>query len=434
VRILHAWPVFAALSLTTFLFAACETKNIGGPIGPPPPPRLIGITLSPSQPAGGYLAGTEVTATVSFSGGSGIYTFTLSFPGAEVTPATQSVNSQLPFDTTATLTFTINPFMLADDADGKDVSFTLAGSDYNTGYTGGYLNGTFHVVGIPNAPPTVSAVAGLTGSVEVTVDDPEGDDVTVSPSTVPAAFSSPPSQTVTGGHGSAPFVFESTDIFAGGTGDVTFSADDGQGNVVYTTVTVTSPPIGPFTPDTLFAIPLVSEIFAGDSVTIVVATAVTANPFQYMNNVRVTIPQASGAQYVGGTSGYGGTGDAPGSFDVGLPGGGWGDVDGFWTCMAPAGGFLMPVDSFIRRSDAGGGLYGFDFNLTPLGGSDTTTCEGALFNFRLLIPNAGTWQLGFQQDNIVPRTYYQDGNIAPVYYWGDISNDHAGIPNSVTVN
>jgi hypothetical protein len=283
----------------------------------------------------------------------------------------------------------------------------------------------------------VSSTADNTAcTVTVTVADPDNDDVTVAVTTLPAAFgtAAPANQTVTGGNGDVTFSFSAADLFAGANGDIVFTATtpaDATG--VTTTATLNCAGIT-LDADTIYAIPTTGSIAAGDKVTIVVATGVPANPFQYLTGARVTIDQGSGALYVGGTAAAGGTADVPGSFNAGAVGGAAGDVDGFWTCMAPGGGFLLPPDNFIQRSDAGGGLYGFDFNVTPLGGSDVTTCEGALFNFQLEIPNPGTYTLGFQDVNVVSRTYYQDGNQTPDYFWGDFSNNHAGVPNSVTVN
>ena len=45
----------------------------------------------------------------------------------------------------------------------------------------------------------------------------------------------------------------------------------------------------------------------------------------------------------------------------------------------------------------------------------------------------GTYTLGFQQETgDVKRTYYSD-QAENEYVWGDISNDHAAVPNSIIV-
>jgi len=176
--------------------------------------------------------------------------------------------------------------------------------------------------------------------------------------------------------------------------------------------------------DTLYAIPLSSTVAAGDPVTIEVITGDPANPFQYLTGVRVTFPTAAGVDYV------------KNSFNVGATGGAADDPDGFWTAMGSPT-FLLAPDSFYQVTDdvqdGDPAIEALDFNVTPLGGSDVTTGSGPLFNFQVTFANAGTYQLGFQQTFTVNRTYYQDGNQAPDYFWGDITNNHAGVPNSVTV-
>ena len=82
-------------------------------------------------------------------------------------------------------------------------------------------------------------------------------------------------------------------------------------------------------------------------------------------------------------------------------------------------------------SDAGDGFVALDFNVTPLGAEDTQRAWGPLFNFQVTFDNPGRWQLGFQQENVVSRTYYQNRDQTPDFFWGDISNDHPGIANSI---
>jgi len=421
--------LFVLLGLGLIVLASsCETLNIGPGGHIPERFSLLGVTLSPAEPTGGYLAGTTVTATITFQGVTAPFNFTLAFPNGGATPATQTVAGA---NGTATATFTIDSFLLVDDADGKDIAFTVTGTD-GAGSSGS-VNGTFHVKGIPNQAPTITTAFNAADcSVTATVSDADaGDNVTITATTVPAALTTPDPQTVAGGNGTATFTFGAAYLLAGGSGTVTFTASDTQASAT-SDVTVTCDPIV-LAADTIYAIPLQTTINAGDRVRIVVATGDPASPFQYLTGTRVTISDTAGALYVGGDAAFGGTADIPGSFNTGAVGGT--GVDGFWTAMNPSG-FLAAPDNFIRRSDAGGGLHGFDFNVTPLGGSDVTTGSGELFNFELEIPNAGVYQLGFQDVNLVSRTYYQDGNQAPDYFWSDFSNDHAadGVPNTITVN
>ena len=55
-------------------------------------------------------------------------------------------------------------------------------------------------------------------------------------------------------------------------------------------------------------------------------------------------------------------------------------VSGIWTAVAPTG-FLPVPDSFIQATDIGGGLNRWDFNVSPIGGNDTTTASGILFKY-----------------------------------------------------
>lgn len=177
-------------------------------------------------------------------------------------------------------------------------------------------------------------------------------------------------------------------------------------------------------PDTLYAIPLQTKVQVGDPVRIVVATGKLPHPFQYMTGVRITAPVLSGFDI-----NYGG-------FNIGAPGGAVDAADGIWAQMGIEDGNFLSPDGWEFNAypvDAGNDLVGLDWNVTPLGGRDLINASGELFNFEAFFREAGTWTLGFQQTNVVNRTYYQDGNQAPDYFWGDISNDHPGVPNSITV-
>jgi hypothetical protein len=215
------------------------------------------------------------------------------------------------------------------------------------------------------------------------------------------------------------FHFTADDLLAGGSGTAHFEAEcttwGGLRNTVSANVVVGGITLAA---DTLYAIPLQGSAALGEPVRIVVATGVPANPFQFMNGCRVTAP--TGFDY------------EQNSFNIGVPGGQRWDVDGFWAGMNPGGGFLLPPNLFIFGTDLGGGSVGIDFNVTPLGGSDVTTDSGALFNFEATFA-AGTNTLGFQDVGGVSRTYYTDSIAAPDRFWGDITNNHAGIPNSVGV-
>jgi hypothetical protein len=255
--------------------------------------------------------------------------------------------------------------------------------------------------------------------VTVNVTDADGDDVTVTPSAPGGMTSLDGTQTIAGGNGSFTFNFIPNDVLAGATGTINFTADDGNGgtasigaNLLCAGVTLAV--------DTLYAIPTRPSVSVGSPVTILVAMGLPANPFEYLAGVRVAVDQASGFDYVDN------------SYNIGAVGGLIDDADGIWAGMSPSGGFLPPPDNFILRDDTGDGRWGIDFNVTPLGGHDITAA-GALFNFQATFDTPGTYVLTFQQTDIVDRTYYFDDTQGTNYYWADITNDHPGVRNSITV-
>jgi len=408
------------LGLLGLVAASCETLNIGGP----PPVRFFisGVDVSDTTPT----AGDDVTATIHFSGASGPFNFTVTFPADCVTPAVQTVSAPQGA-TSATLTFTLNAFTIVDDANGRDCAFSVSGTDAN-GTPGGPVSGTFHVDPIPNLPPTISTVFNAADcSVTATVSDPEGDDpISVSVTGAGTGVSTPAAQDVTGGSGTATFSFSPTSIVAGADTDVTFTANDNHGGTATSTVHVSCPGFVP-APDTLYAIPLSSTVAVGAPVTVLVYTGDPANPFLYMNGVRVIAANTSGFTYVDN------------SFNVGVAGGAAGDVDGIWSQLPVApNGFLLPPDNFIQETDTNG-QTAIDFNVTPTysGTPDATydlvNGSGALFNFQATFSTPGTYQLGFMQHDVVDNTYYQDHNLLPNYFWGDITNVHPGFTTTITV-
>jgi hypothetical protein len=166
----------------------------------------------------------------------------------------------------------------------------------------------------------------------------------------------------------------------------------------------------------LAAVPAWASATTDEVVPVVAISGAFSHPFQYMNGVGVTVN--AGAAYEDGT------------FNVGVPGGDQMDIDGVWTSVAPDA-FLLPNDFMIQENDIGGGLVRIDFNVTPIGGHETTE-GGALFNFGLSFDHAGTYTLGFEEFHDVKRTYYSDGS-SNEYNWGDISNDYPDVPNSIEV-
>ena len=82
-----------------------------------------------------------------------------------------------------------------------------------------------------------------------------------------------------------------------------------------------------------------------------------------------------------------------------------------------------------RGTDIGGGRVRLDFNVTPLDGTQSNSTSGALFNFGLNFGVAGTYTLGFEEFNVVKRTYYSDAG-ATEYNWGTLMADATGTLNA----
>lgn len=391
------------LSATAILLAgSCETLNPGGKLpgwGPV-------VTIGPGPNAAAHFDGEMFTWTASWTSGTPPYTVSWAF-GADFDPAqAETITNGFSDAQAVRLANNVGAsgtiHLLVEDSNG------LIGED-----TAAYAYG----IGEAWNDPMLTVIDG-DGTAQITIHafDADGGSLWVVASP-PEGFTTGPPQSVASG-GDVVFSFICEDILAGGSGIANFVGYDITDRYDEVTATVTQAPIL-LDPDRLYAIPLVSETAAGDRVTIVVATGVPASPFRYLNGCRVTAP--NGFAYESQ------------SFNVGIPDGNAGAADGFWEPMGPSGGFLLAPDSFIREYDLGGGLTGISFNVTPIGGADQTASSGALFNFEATLA-PGLNVLGFQQISTdgIKRTYYSD-STATECFWGDISNNHTGVPNSVTV-
>ena len=99
--------------------------------------------------------------------------------------------------------------------------------------------------------------------------------------------------------------------------------------------------------------------------------------------------------------------------------------------MAPIS--FLSSSSLLWHGDNGDGLERWEFALLPENGCDLLNEAGDLLNFQFTFSAAGTYNLGFvESTGDIRRTYYSDQDEYE-YYWGDISNDHAGIAHSITV-
>jgi len=161
--------------------------------------------------------------------------------------------------------------------------------------------------------------------------------------------------------------------------------------------------------DSIVAIPTRTEAYAGEHVGVIVYTNQAAHPFKYVNCIGITLE--SPTIYVDW------------SLNAGDPGGG-NTADGVWADVTsgPVGAVGIFYGADIR-----GGRKRYDINITP-GGSQIDNATGAVLYFEIEI--ASNVHLGFQEFYGVKRTYYSDDSLTE-YYWGDVSNDHPGVPNSI---
>jgi hypothetical protein len=405
--------LFAVLCIA-FLLAGCTADRFS--IGPVEMPRfaVTGVTES------GTLADGETgTFTVNFQGNSGPFTFVYTFTGGGTDPET--VTQTAPNGSTST---SVSVTFIGSDSADTEIHLVVNGTDANGAVA--TVSGSFTIPksAPANAAPTLTASSAGDGLVDVTVDDPEGDDVTVKLDTLDDGsgidVTPGPAKLVKGGHGTVQLTATPNNVLAPDSGKIHVLAGDANGGITEITITMQAQ-FHWMLADALYAIPLQNTVHVGEPVTIEVLTTATANPFRAAV-VRLTVAAASGYHFEAG------------SFNVGIPGGAADDPDGVWNAVQPSG-FFDSWDGigFQQLIDFGPLLTGTDFRVVPFGGQDVPAADGAIFNFAATFATPGTWKLGFQQFNVVDRTYYQDGSQGADYFWSDISNDHPGIPNSVTV-
>jgi hypothetical protein len=190
--------------------------------------------------------------------------------------------------------------------------------------------------------------------------------------------------------------------------------------------------------DTLYALPLKTTVRVGEAVRIVVASGPTAHPFE-AGGATVVIPvprdDLTHVQVLYET------------LDYGAPGGGEEVADGIWGQVAGNTSVYKPGISEIQEytfGDAESGAeakaiqcFPYIYGRDPIAGA-----QGALFNFEVTFAKPGDYPLLFQLGE--QRPSYPGDAIHPLrthytlssdnrHGWTDISNDHPGIPNSVTV-
>ncbi|MCC7477773.1 hypothetical protein IT575_04880 [bacterium] len=409
-----------AILLTTSL-CACDTRNIGTKAQPDTGPVITSFTVTPEDPAG-LFGDLDATFKVKWEGGTAPYSISLDFGGAAL-PSVESQPASSPFAVTRTLVNlaaaqSFTAVATVTDANGFGQPATLA---FNVGALRGPCDG-FAIDGI--------SVVG--NQVTVSGYDSDGDKVSVTLDSVTGGLVGHPERVDSESSSiDAVFTFEAGDLFAGGTGTATFTLSDEDCTDTDTSGTITVEPF--YLPDdTLAAVPLIDHATVADTVKVVIATGPTANPFQFMTGVSILFPP--GCKYVANSLDYG----APVPGDPGLNPAADKDqesVDGIWTTVYPASGFLGLGDNLLVPDKVIAGwppdYSAIDFNITPLGGGDAPAgTAGLLFNFNLEFSAPGVYQLDILLFDEVNRTYYQDGSQA-IYQWADISNENEH--NTVTV-
>jgi hypothetical protein len=404
--------LFVLVAVAVLMLAAsCDSKN-GGPGWPALNPTSIVIAV-PAGMVGNANADWSVTwvsnkgpFTVAWDFGNGANPNTVSATATATNSATtvQMLNATAAAaNYTATVTIT--------DVNGRSGSAT---ANYTVGI-------------IPNLIPTIASAVytEATRTLVVTVNDADDAQTLTVGVTVPAgltvdAASKAASQT---GPLTASFVWGATDAFAGGNGDTTITVTDQDAGTATGTATITIPAIT-LEDDTIYAIPMANTAAQADTVTILVATGVPANAFQYMVGANVTFP--TWVHYAANT------------FNIGAVGGVKDASDGIW---GPDGmnvaSFLTGTDAFLfgQEKDFGtAGRWRLETNVTPLSGTDITTESGALCNFGVTFDQAGTATFGFiQATGAIDRTYYRDGANND-YYWGTLMAGPDGVLNVTGVS
>jgi hypothetical protein len=171
----------------------------------------------------------------------------------------------------------------------------------------------------------------------------------------------------------------------------------------------------------LVAIPRKETATVGERVRVRIVTGELSpyEPLSSLSGVGVSVPE--GAAYV------------PGSFNVGSIGGDAYNTDGLWSVMnPPISDFLVVPDDWFDAipTDVPGQLL-LPFSVAPIQGRDITA-PGVLFNFELVFDSPGVYPLGFVDVYQGERTHFTEES-GRRNYWYDISNDHAGYANTVTV-
>ena len=365
------------------LATSCDTKNIGiDLIGRGPVPVL-------TAPTTGLEGMGTSTFTVNWAGGTAPYTVAWNFGGgaanvgaaAGVSPVSQNVTWN---DLAAAADFVVT------------VTVTDALDQFNV------ASATVHVIETQNMAPFIDSMVVAGNVLTVTASDPDGDALTVDI----AGYTGMTADATSVAGDVAAFAFTADDMLVGANSTVDVSVTDGAATTTGTSAAVV---IAAFAPaaDTLYAIPMAATAAVDEPVTILVYTGATG-AFQFMLNVGLVVP--ADASYESNT------------FNVGAIGGNTDDADGVWAAITSNGGFILGPDMLIQPGanpeDSLGTDNRFDFNISPLGGTDQASVSGALFNAQFSFSAAGTKTITFQEFNGVNRTYYSDLAASTDTFWG----------------
>lgn len=409
----HTTGTARAASLAAVLAALLASAGCGllhhshTPLPEPGPQVTITVPAN-------IIGGASSTWSVSWIGGTAPYTIELDLGGGAAENVPAGTPAQSPFTHVFTM---INPNLVNSAAYTYLAAVTdrdgLRGTAIGTYTIGGE---SFNAINIESAVFD-DGLGVLTIEISARNDWP----LTVSLATVPeivpealakaAQYLGPDDSLYYPLHFRAEFRLQPAGglMFSGASGTVGITVEDDSGMSATSSVEVSILPFA-LAADTLYAIASPTLVGVAEPVTVIVASGVPAHPLQYINGIGLTVE--SDAQR------------AVGTYNIGEVGGAVGDADGFWTAMAPAGGFLVPPDSFIIATGLSGGRERWDFNVTPIGGSDQTAASGALLNIQFMFGAPGVKSFSFEEAGSVKRTYYSDAANTQ-YFWGDITNDTA---------
>ncbi|GEM_PF-2835096 len=360
-------------------------------VGPDPHP-LITVTV-PDNMFGEQDAAWEAE----WIGGTGPFTIEWEFHGGadDIDPYEASSPALL-------LATMFNPSMTEDTQ--YSYSVTVENSEgFHDAVSGEYTVGPG-----PNLPPeiTLAAFEFATSTLLVEVDDLNTDESVTVTVTEPAGWHVDETEkSYPSGHITAEFSWTADEPVEGKTGMTHVAAEDSQGATAETDALLAM-----LLPDTLYAIPLKTQVQVDEPVIVVVASGVLPNPFRDASMISLTVEP--GAQF--------------GDSSPGTPGGD--GEDGIWSPLGTS-----TVHAFSYLGDNGDGLQRLEVTLLPFDGTEIIGAAGSLFCVECTFDSPGTYTFGFKEiTGIVKRTYYTDYDEYE-YSWGDISNTYAGVPNSIVV-